>query len=63
VAEHADVNAWPTREDVVAWVVRTVRLYGGLHSTALRCGAEFAAAFERGEIRAPGDPPAAGRAG
>lgn len=51
-----DVNAFPTREDVVDWVIRTVLLYGGHLSTALRCGAEFASAFERGEIRAPGDP-------
>ena len=46
-------NSYPSEEDICDWVERTVLLYGGRRSTALRCAAEFAAAFERGEIRTP----------
>jgi hypothetical protein len=45
-------NSYPSEEEICDWVERTVLLYGGRRSTALRCAAEFAAAFERGEIRA-----------
>lgn len=45
--------AWAktTPEDVCRWVADTCRLFGARESTALRCAAEFAAAFERGENR------------
>lgn len=46
-------STYPTADEIVDWVARTVLLYGGCRSTALRCAAEFAAAFERGEIAAP----------
>jgi len=39
-----------TEADVVRWVAETCRVFGAQESTALRVAAEFAAAFERGEI-------------
>jgi hypothetical protein len=46
-------NTFPSEEDICRWVERTVLLCGGRRSTALRCAAEFAVAFERGELRTP----------
>jgi hypothetical protein len=39
-----------TDGDVVEWVETTCLLFGARRSTALKVAAEFAAAFERGEI-------------
>lgn len=36
--------------DVIEWVRTTCLLFGARESTALKVAAEFAAAFERGEI-------------
>jgi hypothetical protein len=39
-----------SEQDVIAWVEQTCLLFGSRRSTALKVAAEFAMAFERGEI-------------
>jgi hypothetical protein len=53
VIDQPEPTQYPDRRTIVRWVEQTVLAFGGQHSTALRCAAEFAAAFERGEIVAP----------